>query len=141
LTPPAAIDEKTVPKMKIAYYISVAATALSLVLAIILFAVGNSNQTLQTEIQKQQGELQKQQEQINTGNTISQQVGPNLLRDMAISSVKNEKMKALLSKHGYNVSMPPATPAPSGAGATPAPTAPATPAAPAPAGDAAPPLR
>lgn len=128
--------------MKIAYYISVAATALSLVLAIILFAVGNSNQSLQAEIQKQQGELQKQQEQINTGNQISQQVGPNLLRDMAISSVKNEKMKSLLAKHGYNVNVQaPASPAPGDASAAPAAPAPAAPAAPAPAGEPAPALR
>jgi hypothetical protein len=109
--------------MKISYYISVAASALSLLLGIILFAVGNSNQSLQAEIQKQQAEIQKQQEQINTGNQISQQVGPNLLRDMAVSSVKNDKMKALLNKHGYNVNVQPnASPAPGGA-AAPAPDA------------------
>jgi hypothetical protein len=112
--------------MKIPYYISVAASALSVLLAIILFAVGNSNQSLQAEVQKQQAELQKQQEQINTGNQISQQVGPNLLRDMAISSVKNEKMKALLAKHGYNVNyQPPASPAPGAAAPAPGESAPA----------------
>jgi ribosomal protein S16 len=119
--------------MKIPFYVSVASSALSLVLSIIIFTVGNSNQSLQTEVQKQQLELQKQQEQINTGNQISQQVGPNLLRDMATSSVKNEKMKALLAKHGYNVEYkPPASPAP-GASAP----APARPAA-APASESAP---
>ena len=89
--------------MKIQYYISVAASALCLVLSVIVFAVGNSNQSLQAEVQKQQQALQTQQEEINAGNQISQQIGPNLLRDMAASSVKNEKMKALLAKHGYNV--------------------------------------
>jgi len=120
--------------MKISFYTSVAASGLSLLLSIIIFAVGNSNQSLQAEIQKQQLELQKQQEQINTGNQISQQVGPNLLRDMAVVSLKNDKMKALLGKHGYNVQQ--ATPAP-GAGAptipgaaAPAPSAPTIPSAP-----------
>jgi hypothetical protein len=101
--------------MKIYFYISVAASALSLVLSIVLFAVGNSNQTLQAEVQTQQAELQKQQEEINKASQISQQVGPALLRDMAVSSTKNEKMKALLGKHGYTVSAPPATPAPGAA--------------------------
>ena len=120
--------------MKISFYISVAASGLSLLLSIIIFAVGNSNQRLQAEVQKQQLELQTQQEQINTGNQISQQVGPNLLRDMAVASLKNDKMKALLGKHGYNVQQAtpaPGAAAPGGAAApAPAPSAPAAPAAP-----------
>lgn len=102
--------------MKIPYYISLGATGLCLVLSIIIFAIGLSNQGLQTEVQKQQAALQAQQEEINAGNSISQQIGPALLRDMATSSVKNDKMKALLSKHGYNVQVKDApassTPAP-----------------------------
>jgi hypothetical protein len=116
--------------MKICFYTSVVASGLSLLLSIIIFAVGNSNQSLQAEIQKQQLDLQKQQEQISTGNQISQQVGPNLLRDMAVVSMKNDKMKALLGKHGYNVQQ--ATPAP-GAGAPSIPGAPTIPGAAAPA--------
>jgi hypothetical protein len=116
--------------MKIPFYVSLASTGLCLLLSIIIFAVGNSNQSIQAEVQKQQLELQKQQEQINTGNQISQQVGPNLLRDMATSSVKNEKMKALLAKHGYNVTYnPPASPA--AATPIPKPAAPASDASPA----------
>lgn len=121
--------------MKISFYTSVAASGLSLLLSIIIFAVGNSNQNLQAEVQKQQLELQKQQEQINTGNQISQQVGPNLLRDMAVVSLKNDKMKALLGKHGYNVQQAtpaPGAPAPSGAAAPAAPAAPTVPSADAP---------
>ena len=120
--------------MKISFYTSVAASGLSLLLSIIIFAVGNSNQNLQAEVQKQQLELQKQQEQINTGNQISQQVGPNLLRDMAVVSLKNDKMKALLGKHGYNVQQAtpaPGAPAPAGA-AAPAPAVPTVPSADAP---------
>jgi len=106
--------------MKIYYYISVAAAALCLVLSIVLFAVGSSNQTLQNDVQAQQVELQKQQEEINKGQAISQKVGPELLRDMAVASTKNEKMKQLLAKNGYTVNV--ATPAP---GSSPAPKAPA----------------
>jgi hypothetical protein len=111
--------------MKIPFYISVAASGISLILSVVLFSLGGTNQSLQGEIQKQQAELQKQQEQINTGNQISQKVGPELLRDMAISSIKDEKMKALLAKHGYNVATPTPTPASS---ATPAPASSSAPA-------------
>ena len=113
--------------MKIPFYISTVATALCLVLSIVVFAVGGSNRSIQEDIKKQQKGLQDQQKaiqvqqqmlqdqqrEIDAGNQISQQIGPNLLRDMAAASVKNEKMKALLAKHGYNVATPaPGTPAP-----------------------------
>jgi hypothetical protein len=103
--------------MKISFYISVAASGLCLLLSIIILVVGNTNQSAQLEVQKQQQELQKQQEQINTGDQINKNVGPNLLREMAVVSLKNDKMKALLGKHGYNVQQQ-ATPAPSGGGAS-----------------------
>jgi hypothetical protein len=123
--------------MKISFYIAVATSALSLVLAVIVLFVGYGNQGLQTEIQgqqkevqKQQQELQKQQQIIDTAVQIQKQVGPALLQDMAVVSLKNTPMKELLSKHGYNV-QPPASPAPGGGGAsapTPPPSAPSEPA-------------
>jgi hypothetical protein len=103
--------------MKIPFYISVGASGICLLLSIIILTVGGSNQSLQNEIQKQQQALQAQQEPINAGSQISTTVGPNLLKDMATSAVKNDKMKSLLAKHGYNIQVN--TPAP-GAG-TPAP--------------------
>ena len=119
--------------MKIPYYISVAATGLSLVLSVVLFIFGGMDQGLQAEIQKQQQEVQKQQEQINKGNAISNDIGPKLLRDMAVVSIKDEKMKELLAKHGYTVATPsptPASPAPGGASATASSPAPAPASAP-----------
>ena len=96
--------------MKIPFYISVGASALCLVLSIIVLAIGNSNQSLQDEVQKkqlalqaQQQALQAQQSEIETGAQINQKIGPELLKDMASVSGKNEKMKALLAKHGYTV--------------------------------------
>lgn len=96
--------------MKIPFYISVVASSLCLVLSVIVLAIGSSNQGLQEEIQKKQQALQSQQQalqaqqvEIEAGAQINQKLGPELLRDMAASSVKNEKMKALLAKHGYNV--------------------------------------
>ena len=99
--------------MKIPFFISVGASALCLLLSIVVFAVGLSNQTLQTEVQKQQQALQAQQAEIENGNRISQEIGQGVLKDMATVSLKNEKMKALLAKHGYNVQVAPNnTPAP-----------------------------
>ncbi len=97
--------------MKIPFYISVAASALCLILSVIVFTVGWSNHGIQAEIQKQQQTVQAQQVEIDAGTQINQRIGPELLRDMAASSVKNEKMKALLAKHGYNVQVKD-TPAP-----------------------------
>ncbi|HEX8297252.1 MAG TPA: hypothetical protein VF593_13190 [Chthoniobacteraceae bacterium] len=124
---------KTLP-----FILSISASALCLVLGIWLFILGRGNlqqqgdlQKLQQEAQAQQQVLQTkqqqaqaQQEQINAGTTISQQVGPALLRDMAVASTKNEKMKSLLTKHGYNVELKPDAAAP---GSTPAPASTPTP--------------
>jgi ribosomal protein L9 len=99
--------------------IATAAAALSLLLGIWLFFLGQTNQGLQNNLQKLQQEAQNQQqsfqlkqqqfqaqqEQINTAQQISQQVGPALLREMAAASIKNDKIKAILTKHGYNVEL------------------------------------
>ncbi|MEA3207308.1 MAG: hypothetical protein QOE70_365 [Chthoniobacter sp.] len=103
------------------FYVSTGASALCLLLGIWLFVLGLSNQGLQSNLQQLQQEVQNQQqilqvkqqqvqaqqEQINAGNTISQQVGPALLREMGVASIKNEKMKKVLAKHGYNVELKP----------------------------------
>ncbi len=99
------------------FLISTGTAALCLLLGIWLFVLGGRSQGLQTELQKLQQEVQAQQQSLQTqqqqlqvqkaridrGNTISQQVGPALLQDMATLSLKNEKLKNLLAKHGYNV--------------------------------------
>lgn len=99
------------------FLISTGASAICLLLGIWLFGIGVGNQGLQSDLQKlqqdvqnhqqvlqtKQQQLQVQQEQINAGNTISQQVGPALLREMAIVSAKDDKMKKLLKNHGYEI--------------------------------------
>ncbi len=120
--------------------IATAAAAISLLLGLVLFVFGWKNQNLQSDLQKYQQEaqsqqavvqvkqqqLQVQQDEINKAQQISQQVGPALLRDMAVASIKNDKMKKILTSHGYNVELkdeakegkkpeaaaPPAAPAP-----------------------------
>jgi hypothetical protein len=122
------------------FLVSTGASAISLILGIWLFALGGTNQSLQNELQKKQQDAQTQQqvlqtkqqqyqvqqEQINQGNQISQQVGPAVLRDMAERSIKNDKIKKILSSHGYNVELKDEAKAP-GAAATPAPSTPAAP--------------
>jgi hypothetical protein len=101
------------------FVIATGASALSLLLGIWLFFLGGTNQSLQNDLQKLQQEVQSQQqilqvkqqtfqaqqEQINTAQQISQQVGPALLRDMAVASIKNDKIKKILTSHGYNVEL------------------------------------
>ena len=87
------------------YHTSLALSAVCAVLALTLFIMGISARGLQTDLQKLQVQYQTQQEQINAGVTISQQVGPNLLKDMA-SLTDDAGMKAVLSKHGYNPTAP-----------------------------------
>ncbi len=99
------------------FFLSLGTASLCLILGIWLLVLGGKSQGLQSELQKLQQEVQSQQQvlqekqqkfqvqkgTIDRGTTISQQVGPALLRDMATLSVKNEKLKNLLAKHGYNV--------------------------------------
>jgi len=61
------------------------------------------NQALRKELLQRQAAVQAQQEQINQGTVIAQQIGPNLLHDIAEASAKNEKLRQLLAKHGYTV--------------------------------------
>ena len=102
---------KTAPMRSLQFYLCTALAAICLILSIWIVIAGGNNQKLQTELSKQQQTLQTQQEQINAGNVISQQVGPNILRDMAMVSVEDKDMKDLLAKHGYTVNVQ-ATPAP-----------------------------
>ena len=101
------------------FIIATGASALSLLLGIWLFFLGGTNQGLQNDLQKLQQDVQSQQqilqvkqqafqvqqEQINTAQQISQQVGPALLRDMAVASIKNDKIKKILTSHGYNIEL------------------------------------
>ena len=88
------------------FYISTALAALCLVLSFTLFILGNSTRNRQAELQKLQAQYQTQQEAINTGITIGQQIGPNLLKDMA-ALTDDAAMKAVLAKHGYNTDAAP----------------------------------
>jgi predicted Holliday junction resolvase-like endonuclease len=81
------------------FYIAVALGAICLILSIALIALGQSNQHLQMEAQSQQAEINK--------GSMSQQIGTNIVRDIAQLSVKNEKLKEVLTKNGFNISVNP----------------------------------
>jgi multidrug efflux pump subunit AcrB len=95
--------------MKTPFYISFVASGLSLVLSVVVLFVGRGNQRLNADSLRLQEELQKAQEYINSHNRIGSGP-PVLLRDVATASLKDEKIRALLKKHGYTVATP--TPAP-----------------------------
>ena len=57
---------------------------------------GRSNQLLQTEVQQQQLEISK-------GN-LTQQVGTNLVREIAAKASANENLKNLLIRNGFTFS-------------------------------------
>jgi len=62
-----------------------------------------ANDLLRRKMLEQQTTIQTQQEQINRGTQIAQQLAPHLLHDIAEASLKNARLKALLTNHGYTV--------------------------------------
>lgn len=60
--------------------------------------------------QSYQIELGRQQDEINKGS-LCQQVGSNLLRDMGQVAIQNERMRNLLQKHGFTLTVNPNPPA------------------------------
>ena len=72
----------------------VAVACVCLTLVSIVFARQN---------QKLQAEVQTQQVLINKG-ALSQQIGGNLVREMAAVAQTDDKMKELLGANGYNLS-------------------------------------
>ena len=82
----------------------------ALALSILVACYSQSNQELQNQVQNAQSA-------INRGNLLDQ-IGTNLLKDMATASLKDENIKQILAKNGYTVnvnsqqSQPGTTPAP-----------------------------
>lgn len=74
-----------------------------LVLTVVSIVFAHENQKLQAEVQAQQVLINK--------GALSQQIGSNLLREMASVAQTDDRMKQLLRDNGYNLSPNPA-PAP-----------------------------
>jgi len=89
------------------FIVAVVLSLVPLILVINLIFMGQKNQSLQNQ-------LQAQQEAINKGS-MTQQVGVNILKEVAAASVKDDKLKAVLTASGYSVtvtSSPSPSPAP-----------------------------
>jgi len=80
----------------------IAAACLILSLVTIVFA--RQNRKLQQGIQDQQSIINK--------GSLSQQVGTNLVREMAVAAQTDEKLRTLLQENGFNPT-PPSSPSPS----------------------------
>lgn len=83
--------------------LNLAAGITVLVLTILLITSASSNQTLQTEAQAQEAKLRKSQQT----QQASAQVAANIAKELAPYSVQNEKARALLQRHGFNVQVRP----------------------------------
>jgi predicted Holliday junction resolvase-like endonuclease len=87
------------------FIVAVILSLVPLILVINLIFIGQKNQSLQAQ-------LQTQQEEINKGS-MTQQIGVNILKEIAAASVKDEKLKEVLNKNGYSVSVNSPSPSPS----------------------------
>lgn len=86
------------------FIVAVVLALIPLILVINLIFIGQKNQSLQNQ-------LQGQQEQINKGS-MTQQIGVNILKEIAAASVKDDKLKDVLTKSGYSVTVSSPSPSP-----------------------------
>ena len=77
------------------FYLTLLIGFISLILSITLVAIDQSNQELQSLSQEQQKSLNQ--------NAAQQQVFENVIREIAKSSTKDERLKELLARHGLTV--------------------------------------
>jgi Na+-translocating ferredoxin:NAD+ oxidoreductase RnfG subunit len=70
-----------------------------LCLALVTIVFASENRKLQEAVQAQQALINK--------GALSQQIGVNLLREMAAVAQTDDKMRQLLRDNGYNLSSPP----------------------------------
>lgn len=75
-----------------------------LCLSLVSIVFAHQNRRLQKAVQAQQAIINK--------GALSQQIGTNLLREMAAAAQTDEKMRQLLAASGYNPSGTPAAVAP-----------------------------
>ena len=81
------------------YYTAFGLGGLCAILGLTLLVLGSSARSLQSDVQGLQTQYQAQQNLINTAVTISQQVVPNLFKDLS-AHPENAGIKMLLTKHG-----------------------------------------
>ena len=77
------------------FAVTVALSVIPLILVIYLIVKGPQNQSLQAQVQTQQ-------EEINKGS-MAQQIGTSLLKDIGQASLKDDKLKEVLSENGFTI--------------------------------------
>ncbi len=77
------------------FQLNTALGGLSLILVIVVVILSQNNRGIQNELQQQQQVIQQGQ--------LTQQVGTAIVRDMAQLSLRNQRVKELLARHGYNI--------------------------------------
>ena len=77
------------------FYLTLLIGFISLILSITLVAIDQSNQELLSLTEEQQKSLNQSANQ--------QQVFQNIIREIAQASTKDERLKELLARHGFNV--------------------------------------
>lgn len=80
------------------YFIILLLSIVCVVLSVSLVLTFRANQRVQMG-------LQANQQRLNSGilGPQGQQIGNNLLQDMANTATRNENMRKLLAKHGYQI--------------------------------------
>ncbi len=79
--------------------------AVCLLLSVVTIVFARQNRKLQQGIQDQQSIINK--------GSLSQQIGTNLVREMAVAAQTDEKIRALLQENGFNLTpAPTASPSP-----------------------------
>jgi hypothetical protein len=77
------------------YVLAVVLGAICVGLSAAVIVSSKSNEDLQAELQAQQIEINK--------GIHSQQIGTNLVREIAVAAEKNQKLRDLLMRHGFTL--------------------------------------
>jgi Na+-translocating ferredoxin:NAD+ oxidoreductase RnfG subunit len=75
--------------------------AICLLLSVVTIVFARQNRKLQEAIQNQQSIINK--------GALSQQIGTNLVREMAVAAQTDEKIRTLLQDNGFNLTPAPTT--------------------------------
>ena len=88
--------------------LNLAAGIIVFVLTILLIIFTSVNRTLQAKAQAQENKIRTTQQT----QQASGQVAGNIAKELAQHSIQNEKVRAMLERHGFNVQVRPATGSP-----------------------------
>ena len=93
------------------FFVAVGLAAACFILSVTLIVMGLRYHGLQADVQRLQADVQTQQQQIDEGSAVSR-IAPKLVREIFAMSADNPAMKAILARHGLDLSgsTPPSNP-------------------------------